>query len=297
MNHSILVSALILGASSLPSVALDFGNGFSTTGELEVELLSANGDSETLAYGSADLVYQQPGGGFGAFVGLDALSISGDSESIFYGALTYTADFGKFQIGAPRPLIDDYFDAPTLGGARFFGLLLPVGRSFRSSIFAFGGNFDTPVGIRYDGTFGKLQAGASYDKFDGGTFIDAAARLKLDTISFSGAVEQIESDNGFVQTLYHIGAEARLDKLTMGAIYTSLGVAEQTVTHIYALYSPIENLDLTASYLMSDSIFSGTDAFGLSAKYAFANGLYAEAGYLDGFFGGDLYTASLGFRF
>ncbi|AWB48544.1 hypothetical protein HYN69_08490 [Gemmobacter aquarius] len=297
MKHSILVSALMLGASSLPSVAFDFGNGLSATGEVEIEYFDADGDSETLAYGSADLTFRQPGGAFGGFIGLDAIAISGDSESIFYGALTYTADFGNIQIGAPRPVVDDYFDAPVIGGARIVDLIVPVGRSFRSTILTLGGNLDTPAGIRYDGTFGNLQAGASYNRFDGGDIIDAAARLNLDTVSFSGSVERLADDGNFAQTIYNIGAEARLDKLTMGAIYTSLGMFDQSATQIYAIYSLVENLDLAASYMVFDSAFGGDDAFGLSAKYGFTNGLYAEAGFSEGVISDELYTASVGISF
>lgn len=297
MKHGLLASALLLGATSAPSFALDLGNGFSASGEIEVEHLATDTGNDNLAYGTLDLGFQQPDGPFGGYVGFDTIAVSGEKNTRYFAALTYSSSFGKFQIGSPRPLIDDYFTAPALGGARLYEAAFPVGKSLTSSLLFLGSDIETPIGLRYDGEFGALKAGASYSKFDLGKVMDLAASYTVGKTTFSGALERLEGDTGFSETVYHLGAEMRLEKLSVGAVYTSFNASNQDLMQVYATYSPLENLDLTASYLQIGSSFSDQDGYGLAAKYTLANGLYAEVGYADSNLGQDFYNASVGMKF
>lgn len=296
MKHFSLIVAALLGASSLPAAALDFGNGFSATGEVEVEYFSDGSGlgSETVGYGSVDLAYQQQGGGFGAFVGVDAFRFFGEDFAAVYGAVTYSGDFGKIQIGAPRAALDDYFDAPILGGFRLSQFELGSGTSVLTLI-ALTGEIETPVGLRYDGTAGAAKFGASYHSVNGARILDVAGNYSLGNTVLSAGVEYIES-GGFDQTMYHLGAEATFGKVKLGALLSDLAIFSLNSTQLYAIYSPTSELDLTVSAMSIDDVLSGT-LYSAAARYTFTTGLYAEAGFLDNSVSDPLYTVSLGMTF
>jgi hypothetical protein len=298
MRKTPLITALMLSAAS-PALALDFGSGFYATGEFELEYIDGSGFSgETFGYGKADIGYEQEGGGFGGFVGFDAFAFDDQQESAFYGALTYSGSFGKIQVGAPRNALDDYIGTPDLGGSSLFDLQLSQAKGSIIPILYLGSNIDTPVGLRYDGSFGAAKVGISYHSIDTLDIVDIGVNYQIGQVSLRAGAEQ-GSDGGFSDTSYFIGAEGEIGPVVAGLMYGDLGIIGNASTvQVYATYSPIEALDLTATYMSLDSGGPILDIYGIAAKYTVYQGVYVEGGYLDGDnFTGDLFSASLGVKF
>ncbi len=299
MKRALLSTTVIVFSSGSPLQALDFGDGFSATGEFELEYfdVSGGGTGETLGYATADIGYQQPAGGFGGFIGFDAFTIDGDREIAIYGALSYSGGVGKLQFGVPRPALDDYLDTPTIGGLRFFDIALGnfSGSAItRAYLLA---DSDTPVGLRYDGTFGDARIGASYHRIEDTDVFDIAANYQIGNVLLRAGIEHI-SGPGTDSTSFSLGAEATIGPVNAGVLLTDAGdITGQQVAQIYAVYSPIENLNLTGAVWAVDD---GTDTetlYGLAADYTFAQGAYVEAGVADGSGGDSLYNLSLGLKF
>jgi Gram-negative porin len=293
------IAALVTGLAAPAALALDFGNGFSLNGEVELEYIDGSGDfNETLGYGSVDLVWQQDGGGFGAFVGLDAYAQDNDNVSSWYGALTYSGSFGKVQIGAPRNALDDYIDTPEVGGLRFLDLELgALGGSYLPFITLVS-NTETPVGLRYDGVFGDAKVGVSYLTVEGTDFLDLGASYQIGNTVLRAGVEQAR-DTGLEATAYFLGAETTIGPVLAGVMFSdSELLGNVRATKLYATYSPIAPLDLTATYLSAGNGGSSDEFYGLNADYTFGQGVYVQGGVL-GVSGSSnqIYNLSLGMKF
>lgn len=291
-------STLAMIGMAAPVLALDLGGGFTLTGNLEYERLSVESENIGLGLLDADIGYQHSSG-FGGFVGIDAISYSGMSGEAFYGALSYSGDFGKIQIGAPRNALDDYVNAPSIGGVDLLDLQLAP---FMGSYLPIVGLEDdeTPLGLRYDGTFGAASIGASYHDVEGASVVDIAMNYSLGQTKLMAGIEHV-SDNGSSATSYFLGAEHDFGQVTAGAIF---GEAElfgdvQSI-QAYAVYSPMDKLDVTASLLHIEDESESGDVYGLAANYDLSDMVYVEAGYLGGdAFGGDedIFTFALGVNF
>ncbi len=283
MKSIVLAAPLLVAASALPAFSVEFGNGFTATGVFELEYLKPSGDSgQTLGYGTADIGYNQKSPGFGGFVGFDAFSIDDESEIAVYGALSFSGDFGRVQVGVPRAVIDEYFDTPKLGGSRLYDLELS---SLTSSIVTASyllDEIDSPVGLRYDGTFGDLKVGTSFHRIEELDVVDIAAIYQMGSTELRAGLEHI-SDGSDNATSYFLGAEGAFGPVKAGLQWTS--VADSGDLHaaqLYAVYSPMEKLNLTGTILSVDSGSGFDTAYGVSADYSFAQGVFVEAGIIDG---------------
>lgn len=298
MQKFTVVAALMISAAA-PAMALEFGPGFYANGKFALEYLDSGSSSgSTFGFADADIGYEQEGGGFGAFVGLLGFQSEGESVTSLYGAISYSGDFGKIQIGAPRNAIDDYFKTPDIGGSSLLGL--EVGQLSGSILpLAALQSDETPLGLRYDGSFGAIKLGVSYHVIDDLDVVVVAMNYQLGETVLRAGAENLSGD-GFSETSYFLGAEGKLGPVTGGIVFADLGVIGVTSTQVYAVYSPIEALDLTATYLAIKPEGGSTqDGYGLDAKYTFNPGVYVGAGYLGNLFGSssDAYTLALGIEF
>jgi hypothetical protein len=297
--HRVTLLGVLLASAAAPAMALDFGGGFYANGEFELEYLDGSGFSgETLGYGKVDVGYQQDGGGFGAFVGFDALNLDNETLSAFYGAISYSGDWGKLQIGVPRNALDDYIATPQVGGARIFDLELSVLDGSLLPINYMVGGIDTPVGLRYDGEFGAAKVGVSYHSIDNIDLVDLGMSYQLAQVNLRGGLEHVNG-NGLSETSYFLGAEGEIGPVTAGILLSDIStIGDADAWKVYGTYSPIDALDLTATYQSLDTGGPSQDFYGLAARYTFGPGVYVEGGYLDGdTFGNELFNASLGVKF
>lgn len=292
-------SLLALTSLAAPALALDIGGGFSLIGNLEYERLDSGSSGANIAFLDADLSYLHSSG-FGGFIGVDSISVStGDTAEALYGALSYSGDFGRIEIGAPRSVINDYVVTPEIGTADFLDFTLA---QFSGPFlpFIFLTTDETAIGLRYDGTFGATSVGLSYHKVDSASVISAAMSYGFDNGKLMASIEHL-SDSGNSGTRFLIGGEYSFGQVTTGLLVSNDdGITDATAVKGYVVYSATDRLDLTASVLTASVGGSDLTIYGLGATYDLSDDLYAEVGYVGGdgvIGGGDVFTLAVGVNF
>ena len=268
-----------------PLLAQSAQEGFSTNGYAELSFFdSGTGSTRTLGYSEATIGYNTASG-LGAEVGVDAFINNGTSDSALYGAVTYQSSFGKLSFGVPRAAIDAYLQSvPTVGGMTAFklgGLGLTRGSAVTTDYLLSSG--DTPIGLRYDGTFGTINVGASYHSYRDADVYDAAANFQLGQATLTGAIEHIVK-NGDGDTRYFLGAESKFGQVTAGVLWSgNYALSNDAAIQAYAKFKPLDQLELSATALNTDVGSGVSTVYGLSADYTFSQGAYVQAGVADSF--------------
>lgn len=218
-------------------------------------------------------------GPFGVHFGLDGVDgPSAADASAFYASVSYTSDWGRFSIGAPRPVIDDgYFDDHMFLSSPIFNLEIDqISRSFLSSVYLYDDTGkDRPIGARWDGVFGDTKLGVSYNTLndlDLQTWTLAARHEMSETalgydLAFYGGLESIQVSSD-VEYGYHLGIEADSDLISAGLKWDQLDVLYDQVVSAYATYA------LTSkSYVGLDAKHStalgGITFYGINGRYNF----------------------------
>ena len=267
-----------------PAFAQTAQDGFYTNGYAELSYFNAGSSGEFLGYSEATIGYNTSSG-FGAEVGVDALITEDDDETALYGALTYQSSYGKLSFGVPRAAIDAYLgQVPTVAGAVPFkvGAVGLTKRSAISTSYLFT-NDDAPVGLRYDGTFGATNVGASYHRFNDSDVFDLAANYQLGQTTLTGALEHIEG-GGTSDTRYFLGAETKFGQVTAGVLWSgNYALGDDAALEAYAKFKPLDQLELSATALNVDVGSGVSTVYGLAADYTFSQGAYVQAGVADTF--------------
>ncbi len=296
------IPLIMLAGQAAPVAAQSAQDGFYTNGYAELSYFSGfSGDSQTLGYSEATVGYTDANSGFGFEFGVDALITEGDDFIALYGAATYQSSFGKLSLGVPRAALDAYLaSVPTIGGLVLFkvGETSTTKRSVITSSYL-GSDDEVPLGLRYDGSFGSTNIGASYHRFDDTNVFDLAANYKLGQTTLTGALEVLASD-GDSETRYFLGAESEFGQVTAGLLYSgNFTFSNSAAVEVYAKYSPLEQLELAATALNIDTGSGSFTLYGLSADYEFNQGAYVQAGVVDSFEDSDdtAFNLALGLRF
>jgi hypothetical protein len=295
MRHIAFVSAILLGTTSLPALALDFGGGLSLEGWVEWERTFSDYPFN-IGYGEVDLVYLPAAGGLGGFVGFDGFYTSGYDRTAPYAALSYSFGAHTLQLGAPRAALDDYVRTIVTGGNR--ELYLDRGDKAASQLqglYLFR-DIDPPLGVRYDGDFGQLKLGASAHKGEGFELVGLGVNYEIGQFVLRGGAEQLESDWRDGSFVFY-GAEARLEKLRAGVMISRFNAYDSTNTQIYAVYSPIERLDLSVAADRTESSGFTREHYGIAVEYTLGNGLFMDAGANFPEDADEYYNLSLGLKF
>lgn len=288
---------LFAGMAS-PVLAQSVQDGFYTNGYAELGYYQNGSNNDTVGITETTLGYNTSSG-FGFEIGVDAVITKDDSYSALYGALVYQSSFGKLSFGAPRAVMDAYLgNVPSLGGNTLFDVsFYGLGkRSYITSSYLFNNNV-TPIGLRYDGTFGSTNVGASYHRYDDINVYDLAANMQFGSATVSGAIEHLET-NTSSDTRYFLGVESKFGPVTAGLLYgQNAFLGNGGSVELYAKYKPLDQLELTATALDLGSGFDTT--YGLAADYTFSQGLYVKAGVADSFTSGSntAVNLALGLRF
>ena len=276
---------VFLSGFAFPAWAQSAQEGFSTNGYAELSFFRGlNGANQTLGYSEATIGYNTASG-LGAEVGIDALIDDGSSDSALYGAVTYQSSFGKLSFGVPRAAVDAYLQSvPSVGGMTAFKVGF-AGLTRRSAITTdyLVSSGDTPIGLRYDGTFGTVNVGASYHNYGNSDVYDAAANFQLGQATLTGAIEHIVQ-NGSGDTRYFLGAESKFGQVTAGVLWSgNYALSNDAAIEAYAKFKPLDQLELTATALNPDVGSDLSTVYGLSADYIFSQGAYVQAGVADAF--------------
>ncbi|MCX7646532.1 MAG: hypothetical protein N2Z62_14715 [Rhodobacteraceae bacterium] len=291
-------------AAAKAEVSLGFGT---ATGYAELEYVFDDDFDQTFL--NADLSFSTAAGAFGSApaLGFDAalraFATEDDSFHAIYGALTYTTAFGKVSIGVPRPAIADMIRFPPIGGIRTFELELGLTESIAERVYLTD-DTDPPLGLRYDGRFGDLSVGVSWNHFDeGGTeadVYDVVLRYDFDSIAVYAAAEHLDVSGGASDTDYLLGFEGDFSggsaPIRAGAALFDRDAfifADVQGARGYLTYMPTDRIDLTGSLLVAE----GDAIYGIDMTYRFYRGAYAGLGVADGDDLDTTYQVSLGWKF
>lgn len=302
MKRFAAVPMLLCAGMASPVCAQSAQDGFYTNGYAELGHFRNSGSGETYGYTETTLGFSDAGSGFGVELGVDALITDTDDESAIYGALTYQSSFGKLSFGVPRSAVDAYLqNVPTLGGIVLFkiGQTGFTKRSFVTSSYLLTDD-EVPVGLRYDGTFGATNVGASYQRFDDLDVYDLAGNYRIGETILTGALEHVASGSQS-ETRYFLGVESKFGKVSAGLLYSgNVAFNDETAVEAYAKYKPLDQLELTATALNLDTGGGSETLYGVAADYTFNKGVYVRAGVVDDLGGGSVdtfYNLALGLRF
>lgn len=313
---SLSVATLTLAfglASSAFSEGLDLKNGFSLTGEVELEYahFDGNGVNEaTYAFVDLGLKWRSQsskGFGFGVDVdllGTDATGIESDWSKI-WGGLVLTTDLGDLTIGTPRSVIKTMILAPNLGG---FTALEGSNDSFGGSwLETFGiADFINISGVSFKGTKGVLSYGASYNWISSDLPDDSKQRiLELVAVLEKG---KIRIQAGFQQKEFlgvstirrSLGATYTGDRFSAGVLRseTPSSFFPTSTTLVFADYAIPDALTLGAQASQMQIGTFWTNFYGLTGEYTLANGAFAQVGlYNAPDYDITHANASIGFRF
>ncbi|MBN2907264.1 MAG: hypothetical protein JXJ18_11195 [Rhodobacteraceae bacterium] len=266
-------------------------------GFVEFEHLEAN-SSGTIVYGEIDLGVTGPDLGLGFDLGLDAVNLklgSGSSEyrQAVYAALTYSYEHGKISVGRPRTLESDYIGRRVFGGSVL--LDVQVGRQQRSIVDFFYLFLDeTPVGLRYDGTYGDTRFGLAYHSFDDGAFDVYSIALHQDIGQYELGFFYEDFRGGHTASA---SASFTHGQWSGGVILSDTDLsAADLVGRFFVDYGLTDALTLSGE-IGTEFGNGADDIYTLSMDYDFGSGAYLNAGVVasDGF--DTVYDASLGFRF
>jgi Gram-negative porin len=303
-----LLAAVITSAAS-PVLALDFGSGFSLTGEVELEYFDTDAGSD-IPLGFTDLIlsWRNPNGGglgFGvdtSIVSLHNLEDGGDDSALYLG-LVFSTSFGEFAIGRPRALLDTLVDTPDIGSSKLLAL---EGAGVNESLYAISVLRQDWQGNAYGATFkgeaGALTYGLGIHRIeDGGSSADFAEALVIYTLGAAQLYATVEtadtSGGGFDK--YQLGGKYAADSWSFGGEYTTFSTtgADGDIVKIYGDYKVLDGLTLGVQYQDQELPFNA-EIYGVSGTYSFGTG-FAELGLgrINGSADTNFGTASIGFRF
>jgi hypothetical protein len=299
-----LVCGSLAALAAAPAAAQSLPAGYYLEGELSFDNLRVDGDSENLGY--ADVTF---GGSFGAgspfgfMLGVDAISFDSVDEVAFYGALTWSVGPGVVSVGVPRFVVDDYITAPNPGGTEFTDValaFLPLNGSLARNLYLLDDDVEV-YGLRYDGSYGALEVGASAHRIDAtgddGMVYNIGGTYELGFVDVMGAVEVISIDSSTRGNTY-LGISYEEAQFGAGALYTNV----QTLGNVDAMqlwgsYEVLPDLTATANYqtLLGEDF----DIIGLDVEYSPGGQFFVRGGAVTGDLLGndDLYSVGLGYRF
>jgi hypothetical protein len=312
MTHLGKLTVALLAASALPALAYDLGNGFTVTGDVELEYASA--DSTSISAGFTDVTLSWRSQGTGALTyGFDLTNVSlhdlddDESESALWLGLVVGTSFGEFSVGRPRPLHDTMFDTPDVGAARVLGFeFLGLGPSFLASIALLEGSSLDIWGLTYTGQSGGLTYGAGLHRLSSGS----------NSLNIYELVVKYETGATEVYAGFETGDNELddLNKLVLGANYTAdrWSAGLQAIS-LNASGNSLEAVKLFGDYVVLDGLTVGAqyqrvtgagaeelNIYGLSGIYSFGVG-FAELGLskleTPSGSGDTVTTASIGLRF
>ncbi|MDH3264481.1 MAG: porin [Paracoccaceae bacterium] len=240
--------------------------------------------------------------GFG--LGIDAVADEDDSYTAFYPALKIGTDFGRFQLGIPRSVVDQgYLPRSNFAYSDFLDVQLrELTGSYMSNFYLFGD--ETPAGVRYDNRVGNFKFGASWHRTDaGGVDLDstsAALGYRLPAsgggpaLKFAAAVEHL-SDDISDATIWRLGGQARWEDFKLGGKYTDFD-GNQSLTELYLDYDFTDRFSVNLSGLSLDS-FGTQQLYGLGLKYRVIENFSLHGSYIRDDNGDDLVEVGTRVRF
>ncbi len=322
---------LTLSAGNVFAQSAGLPDGFYIDGYIDLSYSTDTSDHQTSAFANLDMGIRPDAGisgiPLGFSLGIDAIEgkPSGGSSTgrvAFYPAVTFGLGAnGLVSVGIPRSVANTghgYVPDEIFANSYTLSKIYELGLH-RDSFVAFNylaSTKVTPYGVRYDGSFGNLNFGASYHHVDGrGGNSDADAyalafRYNLDGVgslpkaALFGSFERYSDSDptGTDLNIYTLGGEAGTEQLAGGIILHRFDTTGGNVDLIeaYGTYKFTEQFSTKLSVLNLDFGRAGSILlYGLGLEYQILDKGYLSASITDSDSSDSkaLYEISAGWRF
>lgn len=287
-----LATAVILATTTM-AMAQDKVQ-ISYSGVLSVEHLSGTNYREDYFHGNGDVSFRWSTASdlkFGADFGIETFGLfdnagSFNDLSAYYASGIIEGKFGKFYIGMPRGIMDDYFSVPAMAGSELFDLEISfwghdLFRYLRLLSDEVGENV---FGLRYDGEIGQIRVAASVSNFseDISNFGELVVRYDAGQWSVTLGTSLLEVDGSSVNST-SLEVQASAGKFTGGILYNKTDelVSYSNSARAFISYDVSDAVKINAQVLNYE-FFADSDnviyAFDLSYKHK--TGAFVNAGVL-----------------
>lgn len=297
-------------AAVSPALALDLGNGFTMTGEVELEYLWNSDDDRSLSYVDVALGWRRQASGdlgFGFDVTLQDIYVEDSAleGTYIWAAGVLTTPYADISVGRPLPVLERMFPLPQVGASRYLDLRLDPFGGLGGSFIANAAVINDPdiLGVTAVGAAGSVSYGLGYHQSESGGF-----RSEIYEV---GVIYRIEQTELFLALEHAPNDIDDLNRFQYGVRYQgdgwSIGGHYQELDFIFL---PLEAVTFFADVNLGDRFTLGAQAFraknglstvealGVTGEYAIGQGGFGQLGYFDG--GSELdrfVSASVGWRF
>jgi hypothetical protein len=305
-----LATAVILATTTM-AMAQDKVQ-ISYSGDLSVEHLSGTSFREDFFHGNGDVSFRWSTANdlkFGADFGIETFGLFNNGESFndlsaYYASGIIEGQFGKFSIGMPRGIMDDYFSVPAMAGSELFDLEMSIlGNDFFRYLKLFSDQVGENIyGLRYDGKIGQIEVAASVSKFSEyiDNFGELVVRYDAGQWSVTLGTSLFEIDGSSINST-SLEVKGNTGKFSGGIVYNKIDelVSYADSARAFISYDVNDAVKINAQVL-NYQVFSGSNdvtyAFDLSYRHktgAFFNaGMLANDTLVD-----KIFNVSVGYKF
>lgn len=297
-------------AAVSPALALDLGNGFALTGDVELEYLRDSDDDEGLSYVDVTLGWRSQAGGelgFGFDVTLQDIHVE-DSPldgTYVWAAGVLTTPYADISVGRPLPVLERMFPIPQVGASRYLDLRLASFGGVGGSLIASSAVLDDTdlLGLTAVGTAGSVSYGVGYHRSDNSSssfeVYELGVVYRIEETELFLALEHAPNEIDDVNR-FQYGVRYRGDGWSIGGHYQELDfifLPLEAVT-FFAEVNLGDRFTLGAQAFRAKNGPSTAEAFGVTGEYAIGQGGFGQLGYFDGGTELDRFvSASIGWRF
>lgn len=274
---------------------------FSATGEIAAHYLESDGTDWSAASADFTLGYRF-NDTWSVELGLDASRTQFASGYQLDGRMTFATisahtDAGRFQIGRPRTVIDEYI-APQMFINEYASKVYMYGELFSMAFDDIYLDINDFRGARYDGSFGNTKvAAAVIEEIDGSKdlYFQFAATHTIDAYTFAVGLERETTDD---ETSAYFSANADWDKVRGSFYFRNYEDSSGFRMEVYNLgldYDVSDKLSIEAMYTFMGSYDDVWKS--LSVSYDFTDSAYiAVAGGDYNYASEPLVSLTLGWR-
>jgi Gram-negative porin len=305
-----LATAVILATTTM-AMAQDKVQ-ISYSGVLSVEHLSGTDFREDYFHGNGDVSFRWSTASdlkFGADFGIETFGLFDNAGSFtdlsaYYASGIIEGQFGKFHIGMPRGIMDDYFSVPAMAGSELFDLEMSI---LSHDLFRYLRLLSDEVGenvfgLRYDGGIGQIEVAASVSNFSEyiGNFGELVVRYDAGQWSVTLGTSLFEVDGSSVNST-SLEVQGSAGKFTGGIVYnkTDAIISYSDSARAFISYDVSDAVKINAQVLNYQFVSGSDDSFyAFDLLYKHKTGAFVNAGVLTNeTLADNIFNVSVGYKF
>jgi hypothetical protein len=246
---------------------------------------------------------------FGADFGIETFGLFDNAGSFtdlsaYYASGIIEGQFGKFSIGMPRGIMDDYFSVPAMAGSELFDLEMSIlGNDFFRYLKLISDQVGENIyGLRYDGKIGQIEVAASVSKFSEyiDNFGELVVRYDAGQWSVTLGTSLFEIDGSSINST-SLEVQGNTGKFSGGIVYNKTDelVSYEDSARAFISYDVNDTVKVNAQVL-NYQFFGGSGEmiYGFDLSYRHKTGAFFNAGVLTNeTLADNIFNVSVGYKF